>query len=180
MLTLTFREDLVDLGLAWKALGKWFRMVKRLMPDFAYVAVPEIQKERAERTGKKVWHFHLAVRGFRNVNVLRHCWRRVVGEGNVDIGRGNGRPWKRAVLARYLCKYMSKGFDLGETYRKRYSSAGTIAEPNRVRFYIPVGVGCEFIRALKAVERYSGSRVVRCWDGLSEFSSFRLMYFATY
>jgi hypothetical protein len=171
MLSLTFRENLTDLGLAWKALGKWFRMVRRLMPDFAYVAVPERQDRGA-------WHFHLAIRGFRNVSVLRYLWHKVVGSGSVNIGRGGA--WKRGAIARYLCKYMSEDFDTGQAYRKRYSSAGTIAEPSRVRLYIPVGIGCDFIRAMRAVEWYASACVVRSWDGLSEFSSFRLMYFATY
>jgi len=112
--------------------------------DFEYVAVPERQERGAV-------HFHLAIRGFRDVNILRYLWRRVLcddgnacGEnspGNIDITspRRGGAQWNRAKLAQYLAKYMGKDFSDGDMFARRFSSSCTIAPPKLTRFYLPLG-----------------------------------------
>lgn len=67
LLTLSFRDRIDDLGEAWKLLEKFVRRIHTQYPNWAYVAVPELQKRGA-------WHFHLAMRGFQDVGFIRSAW----------------------------------------------------------------------------------------------------------
>jgi len=126
LLTLTFRENVVDLGEAYKALTPFLAMCRREWPgSFKFVLVPERQKRGA-------WHFHLAMRGWWNVNKLRGFWWRACGAlvswsddgrpvledrtetpGNVQMNaprsRGKSRRnWSVDRLSGYLAKYVGK------------------------------------------------------------------------
>ena len=105
LLTLTYRENVTDLIRANDDFSRFIRIVKGQVPQWPYIAVPERQERGA-------WHWHLAVRGRQDVGLLREAWRRVVGEGNIDVkpptGKGNQR---QLALIRYLAKYITKGFE---------------------------------------------------------------------
>lgn len=143
LLTLTYRENKADLGACWRDFMRFVRAVKKQLPRFRYVAVPE-------RQARGAFHFHLAVRGFYNVTILRYLWRRALcddgnasGEnspGNVDITspRGDG-TWQRAKLARYLAKYMSKDLASEQMHARRFSSSCSIEQPKITRLYLPIG-----------------------------------------
>lgn len=104
LLTLTYRENIEDYRQACADLSKFVRLVKRKCPDWVYIGVAEQQKRGA-------WHWHLAVCGRQDVNMLRSHWRRVVGEGNIDVNPPRGTGKQRALsLVRYLGKYLAKGF----------------------------------------------------------------------
>ena len=46
-----------------------------------------------------------------DVDLLRSAWRRVVGEGNIDVNPPKGMGKQRALsLVAYLGKYLAKGF----------------------------------------------------------------------
>lgn len=146
MLSLTFRRHVSDLSTAWGYFRRWERAVKAHWPKFEYVAVPELQK-------RGVWHFHLAVKGFWNVNVLRFFWWGVVGrgDGNVDItSPRSGAQWKRENIARYLTKYMLKDAGRVDYGRRRYSSSKGIESPTLTRCWLPLGD--HFFRLLALVE----------------------------
>lgn len=51
-ITLTFAENVIDLSYANNEFNKWVRKVRRVFPEFAYLAVPEFQKRGAV-------HYHL-------------------------------------------------------------------------------------------------------------------------
>lgn len=134
LLTLTFRGQVTDYKQAEAVLTKFLRRCRdHWGPEFKFAAVPELQK-------RGVWHFHLALRGFWNVDKLRGFWWRSCGErvgfstegkpvlldggqtpGNVDITnprvRGQvRRSWAIDKLAGYLSKYVGKAIgenDLG-------------------------------------------------------------------
>jgi hypothetical protein len=74
---------------------------------FSYVIVAERQKRGA-------WHFHLALRGWQNLPLIRACWRRAGGDGNVDVQPFTGPNHK---MASYMSKYISKAFTLDELDR---------------------------------------------------------------
>ncbi len=141
LLTLSYRENKTDLKSCWGDFARFLRAVLHMWPDFLYVAVPE-------RQGRGAVHFHLAIRGFRDVDKLRYLWRRVLcgdgdasGEnspGNIDItSPRRGGQWQRAKLSRYLSKYMGKDFLDGDMHARRFSSSRTIAAPKLTRFYLP-------------------------------------------
>jgi len=134
LLTLTFRDNVTDYSQAEKCLTKFLRLCRdEWGQSFRFCAVPELQKRGA-------WHFHLALRGFWNINKLRVFWWRSLGSkvafseggkpvllddsvtrGNVDITnprvRGQvRRNWSVDRLASYLAKYVGKAIaenDLG-------------------------------------------------------------------
>lgn len=114
MLTLTFRENIIDIVKASEHLESFIRSVHSVYPKWAYVAVAERQK-------RGCWHFHLAVRGWQDVRFLRASWLAVVGPtgGNIDIHapKGNGCweiPWLASYLAKYICKSVSTERALNE------------------------------------------------------------------
>ncbi len=107
LLTLTYRENVTDFERAAADLSRFVRQVKARLPGWVYIAVAEEQKRGA-------WHWHLAVVGRQDVDLLRSLWRQVVGEGNIDVrppkGRGNHRL---LALVKYLGKYLAKTFAEG-------------------------------------------------------------------
>ena len=108
LLTLTYRANMTDLIHACEDFSRFIRLVKGRLSNWPYIAVPERQERGA-------WHWHLAVKGRQDVDLLRLAWRHVVGEGNIDVkppkGKGNQR---QLSLIRYLAKYITKGFESGD------------------------------------------------------------------
>lgn len=107
LLTLTYRENITDFRQTCGDLARFIRRVRRHLPRWVYIAVPENQKRGA-------WHWHIAVIGRQDVSLLRTCWRGVVGDGNIDVQRPkSGAANQRLAIVKYLGKYLAKGFDLG-------------------------------------------------------------------
>jgi hypothetical protein len=105
LLTLTYRNNQIDFSQASADLTRFVRLVRQHFPDWTYVAVAERQKRGA-------WHWHLATPGRQDVALLRACWRKVIGEGNIDVSAPRGGEMKRQLaLVAYLGKYLAKGFD---------------------------------------------------------------------
>lgn len=131
LLTLTYRENITDLIEARSDFDRFIRKIHEHDADFKYVVVEEIQKRGAI-------HFHLGVKGFQNVFLLRSIWRSVVGEGNVDVNyikSKKGYRWSKARLAMYLAKYIGKDME-SELNKKRFRSSQGITIPEKV-YYLP-------------------------------------------
>jgi hypothetical protein len=133
LLTLTYRENVTDFDRAGTDLNRFVRLVKKHIPDFLYLAVPEKQKRGA-------WHWHMAVKGRQDVILLRQVWRKVVGEGNIDVQQPKGGQDRRLALVRYLSKYLAKGFelDLHELNGHRFRASLGLNVPTEV-VHIPPG-----------------------------------------
>lgn len=130
LLTLTYRENMQDEELCKMHLKEFVRRMRKLIPDFVYVAGYEKQSRGA-------WHVHMAVQqvqshfmqqGVRvkSFNVIRAVWRSVVGElgGNIDLQRKKKNSKKTiAQLASYISKYMTKAFAEGEKYSQRWTAS---------------------------------------------------------
>ena len=107
LLTLTYRENVTDYRQSCADLGRFIRIVKKHLPGWVYVGVPEQQKRGA-------WHWHLAVIGRQDVDLLRTCWHDAAGDGNIDVQRPRpGTLNRRLGIVRYLGKYLAKGFKQG-------------------------------------------------------------------
>lgn len=106
LLTLTYRENVTDFEQASKDLSALIRRVRKHLPNWIFIAVPERQKRGA-------WHWHLAVVGRQDVKLLRHLWRSIVGEGNVDVQKPSTAN-RRLAIVKYLGKYLAKGFAEGD------------------------------------------------------------------
>lgn len=131
MVTLTYRENMVDRKLAlkhWDAFRRRLRKVK----DFHYVAVIEEQERGA-------LHFHVAVRGRQHYALLRSIWQSVIGLGmnGQQMGQVNVRDPHRFgfgqngahKLASYIAKYCSKQMNARSLDEKRYFRSRGIVLP---------------------------------------------------
>lgn len=139
MLTLTFRENLTDLDEAWRVFKYFGKLMRGHWKNFAYVCVPEYQKRGAV-------HFHLAIKGFYNVTIVREFWRRAAGAygGNVDITKprkrfGKGSNWNPKKIAGYLSKYITKN-EVVAFNKRRYSTGGKIEVPEPMRGWLALGL----------------------------------------
>ena len=107
LLTLTYRENVTDFDRACADLRKFVRRMKAKLPGWLYIAVAEQQKRGA-------WHWHLAVCGRQDVDLVRSAWRHVIGDGNIDVKPPRGSKGQRSLaLVKYLGKYLAKGFAEG-------------------------------------------------------------------
>lgn len=138
LLTLTYRENMLDRARMSRDLDVFIKRVKRAVNPkndaehvFEYICVFERQKRGA-------WHAHLAVRRVlshylhkgqlvRSYDLLRSMWRGVVGadNGNVDVSRNKKISRSAAKLAAYLSKYIGKTLGEGlDRYANSYSASG--------------------------------------------------------
>ena len=153
LLTLTYRANVTDYGRASADLSRYIRKVRRSFLGAHYVAVPEQQQRGA-------WHWHLAVRGRQDVYLHRAAWLQVVGDGNIDVkapvvGASRGP----LALARYLSKYLSKGFTAGNRRLNghRFRASHGIAIPERAIEVPPDQRGNVRELALKALADVAGA-----------------------
>lgn len=155
LLTFTYRELVTDRDLVARHWKELVRRVRRLIPDFSYLAVLERQKRGA-------WHVHVATHRLPAVltwagvkvkswNVLRAVWRSVVGDlgGNFDESKRRTRSRASTFrIARYITKYLAKDFEDGELNRKRYWAGGAWPAPSRVTMLFPRSCGQQGVSAV--------------------------------
>jgi len=103
LLTLTYRENMQDYALSKEHVRKFVARVRKSIPGWKFVAVPEQQERGA-------YHWHFAISGFMDVKIVRSAWIKIVGDGNIDISPP--RKGGAAKLADYISKYLGKGFDV--------------------------------------------------------------------
>lgn len=136
MMTLTYKENKQEIEQCWKDLTKFARKMKKRYQNFAYVAVPELQKRGAV-------HFHLAINGYYHVGTVRALWLSVVGAGNIDITSPRTEKGKKIKnpkkIANYIGKYITKS-DIVAFNKRRYSRGGDIAKPEILTGWLAYGV----------------------------------------
>jgi hypothetical protein len=152
LLTLTYRGNVIDFDRACEDLSKFVRIVRRLKPAWTYIAVAERQKRGA-------WHWHLAVCGRQDVAMLRASWRRVVGDGNIDVAAAQtARLAAPLALVRYLGKYLAKGFtEDRELNARRFRASLRIQVPSQSLALPPEFRGKAVAFAIQELYRATGS-----------------------
>ena len=101
--TLTFKDDIEDLKKANREFAKFIQRLKYHFDiDVKYAAVPEVQKERFEKYGVKVWHYHVIFFNLPYIqsNKLHEIWK----NGFIKINRID----RVDNVGAYVCKYMTK------------------------------------------------------------------------
>lgn len=165
LLTLTYRENVTDFSRAVDDLSRFIRKIRAHLPGWLYVAVAEQQERGA-------WHWHIAVRGRQDVELVRSLWRQIVGEGNIDVSAPKGnRKDQRLYLVQYLGKYLVKEFTTGDRKlnKHRFRAARNIEVPLET-FTIPAGAGSKTAEvALQELYEAAGS-VGFVWDGDGSFA----------
>ena len=161
LLTLTYRDNVTDFKQAADDLRRFVRKVKVHLPGWLYVAVAEQQERGA-------WHWHLAVRGWQDVVLMRTVWREIVGEGNIDVSAPKGnRKDQRLYLVQYLGKYLVKEFATGDRKlnKHRLRSSRNIQVPMEC-FTLPLSSDRKVGDiALDKLKEASGGSVGFVWDG---------------
>ena len=156
LLTLTYRENMVDKERAWLHFEKFIRLVHQHFPDWPYVVTTEQQERGA-------YHFHCGVKGYQDVALLRSLWRSVVGDGNIDVEykkSKKGHKWKRNALANYLAKYIDKDMET-ELNEKRFRASKGITIPRATMLVPPYLKAKDFV--LHKIESLAG-RVGFVWE----------------
>lgn len=101
--TLTFKDDIEDLKKANSEFTKFIKRLKRYFGiDIKYAAVPEVQQERFDKYGIKVWHYHVIFFNLPYIksNDLADIWK----NGFIKINRID----RVSNVGAYICKYMTK------------------------------------------------------------------------
>lgn len=139
--TLTYHANETDLAAVKRDLKEFNRRVKRVWPEFRFVAAFETQKRGA-------WHVHMGCPDIprqlrhptagvkvKSWNLLRAIWRSVTKErgGNFDASRRKSSSRKGpAQIAAYISKYMLKDFAEGEKWSNRWTRFGQVDIPKPV------------------------------------------------
>ena len=153
LLTLTYRENVTDFADATNDLGRFVRQVRKHLPGWVYIGVPERQQRGA-------WHWHLAVVGRQDVVLLRSLWVAVVGSGNIDVQPPKHcRADQRLALVKYLGKYLAKGFEEGsrELNGHRYRASLGIQVPVQSIELLPEHRGRVADYALEQLRKRAGA-----------------------
>jgi hypothetical protein len=152
LLTLTYRGNVTDFERTCEDLSKFVRIVKGRKPDWTYIAV-------AERQRRGAWHWHLAVRGRQDVGLLRASWRRVVGDGNIDVAAARTSRYAAPLaLVRYLGKYLAKSFaEDRELNARRFRASLRIQVPTTSLALPPECRGNAVAFAIQELYRATGS-----------------------
>lgn len=140
LLTLTYKLNQTDLQLTKKHLKAFNRKLRKVIPDFQYVATFEQQKRGA-------WHVHIACPRiapvyFKNgtivksFNLIRAIWRSVTKEygGNADISQRR-RNTSTSKIATYISKYITKDTDERPPNQPSYTSS------RNIRLQPPIDLG---------------------------------------
>lgn len=166
MLTLTFRENVTDIDEAWSVFKYFCKLMRfRYKERFIYIAVPEYQKRGAV-------HFHLAMKGYFCVKIIRHLWLRAAGkfEGNVDITspkKFGKKSWNPKRIGQYISKYLTKT-DSVNFNKKRYSTGGEIQLPEPIRGWLALGVPVIKIMS-EVIESISRKQISTIWESEGYF-----------
>jgi hypothetical protein len=174
LVTITFKENVLDLEYVMGIAEKWAAAVVRRKPQWAAVCVPERQKRGA-------WHPHFAVNGFQDIATLRGILYGIVGRdedgkprAEVDVQdfmrrekrhKGQRRSVRvgRLDVARYLSKYVGKNVGLLGLNRHNYRTVGKLKAPTVERITVEEATPERVASWMRDVLKASGARVGCEW-----------------
>ena len=133
-ITLTFAENITDIAKANSMFNAWRTNVKKIKPDFKYLAVPEFQKRGAV-------HYHI----LSNLGVQD---KEIILEQQIKKGKAvkykdlyDVKYWTKGYarvdfikndykkIYSYICKYMTKDIDNKLFGKKRYFYSQSLDKP---------------------------------------------------
>lgn len=128
-LTLTYKEDIRDIKKAQRDFAKFiqrlnYSQVHKKTKHLRYVSVIEFQDKN--RNG--VIHFHVILFDVPYIHwpIITKCW----SHGSIDICARDksGKPLTVTKIAKYMAKYMAKGFDDSRLQGKKKYFGSTLLE----------------------------------------------------
>lgn len=152
--TLTYRDAMTDRWQVTKDFKEFMqRLNYRIGESLAYVAVLEIQEKRAQRTGKNVFHVHLATNVFIDKKVVEDAW----GHGFTFVSKHTGELLR---VASYMSKYVKKGFEdkrVRVAEKKRYFNSKGLKRPPRKAMYLSMDQVRELEEIAHVKQDYEGA-----------------------
>lgn len=124
MITLTFKENITDKKIAYKAFTAFIRLMRIRFKTFDYIAVPEYQKRGAV-------HFHVVTNTFYMWTSVLSLWRKAVKTisnetGGIHINKKAASKYTEKGyngLGRYIAKYILKDIKTDVKNEKSYYSS---------------------------------------------------------
>ena len=160
-MTLTFAENITDLGQANYIFNQFIKRITYKYGDFEYLAVPEFQKRGAV-------HYHLLCNlPFIEVAELEAIW----GQGFIKINKID----EVNNVGAYVCKYLSKDmFDERTFGKKKFFRSQTLSEA-----VILIGWWAMkfFNRVLQTLTPVFEKKFNSEWLGDVEYKAYSLDYF---
>lgn len=165
MITLTYRENMIDRERALKDYDMFRRRLKKAGIAFHYVAVMENQKRGAI-------HFHIAVHGRQAYHLLRSVWQSVVGSvhgkkmGQVNVRNPSDFGFGKSAihkLAAYIAKYCTKDMECRDLDQKRYFSSRGIPKPEVVQWRLHSDDMLSAVHAAVSVARGGNIEGMTIW-----------------
>lgn len=173
MVTLTYRDNMDDVVTLQKDWKEFVRLVRKVKPQWQFVAC----RERQERGAL---HLHIGVKGRQDIGLLRSCWYKALGgtgkeegdntPGQIDVRGPSKRwgaktvDWKVAKLAGYMTKYMHKAFEeLDAKGSKRYWHSKGIEKPEVEQIWLASSSFVEAIIDTHKLFRAQGVRIASLW-----------------
>lgn len=130
-----------ELWAAWRSFAQI--MKRRYRNGFAYVAVPELHADG------ETWHLHCVFDRFYMVEQLRLYWYRALGghgaevgsesPGSVNVKSLRSQGGNVLAVARYISKYVSKGFERGRANRRVFATSVGLNPRKVMQWHSPDG-----------------------------------------
>lgn len=167
LLTLTKRGKFESIDDAWVVFERFNRYMRRMFrARWRYVCVPEQHADGS-------YHLHVAIKGFFWVGLLRKLWARALGGsgeetgsatlGNIDIRSFVAVRGRTRRVARYIAKYVGKGFSALDRGRRAYSCSPGLLPLRITRWREPIHCGRSDVAA--SIQRRVGDALsVPGWD----------------
>lgn len=178
-ITLTFKENIIDIKLANKKFQNYVRQVKRVFKEFSYIAIPEFQKRGAI-------HYHLLTNipadspliPKREIKRLYNkeikCYKELeyydlkywnYGFSSAEVMKGNVKK-----VIGYISKYMTKDIDNRLFGKHRYFYSQNLSKPKEnyidmeenkdKNYYKKIIQDKELIYQNEYINPYNGTKVI--------------------
>lgn len=125
-ITLTFRENIIDIELANKKFKVWITRIREIKKDFKYVCVPEFQKRGAV-------HYHLltnlSIRNDNNIIIPQKDKKKMYDIRHWNYGFSSVFDLEGFNVVGYISKYMTKDIDNRLYGHRRYLYSNNLNKP---------------------------------------------------
>jgi hypothetical protein len=149
--TYTFKEPIVCLDSALQSYRRYLRRLQTYIGyKLKYTCVPQIQWERFEKTGLKVWHFHIVFYNLPAISYKIH--NKFWNQGRTDFQYVKGARNIGAYLAGYFTK---KDFEEIPLNRRFYYCSSGLIQPYDV--FSTDAIDHILKSNVKLLETYEGS-----------------------
>jgi hypothetical protein len=150
-ITYTFKEEVTDLKEARIWWEMYVRKLRRQFGTLRYLGVAEIQKKRYEKTGAKVWHFHVLFFNLPFVYGAKELHAKLWDRGFVKIITIDHVKNVGLYVSKYLRKDLQERELVGE---KSFFTSKNLKKPKNYRRFKSIG---EILRKRKYVVELESS-----------------------